>query len=320
MEHEGSEWKLPISSINLFDQPLAAPSDLFLESIDNYVIMYGLPHGEVLTSLNNDDETMRLISKTKTVDFRGSEMQPQIVSPRSAPWRGDLLNILVEQEKVLDLEIPLLRLHVPRFAGCAASYRTTSGTQDNWKMKFTILGIGNSVLANLEQAQMTEVNASQCMEVVQPGRVKLQVGPLFLNDRPVAVKGIRALIEELMPEMIFRPLEAGEDACQCPVETMPALHMSSLMHLLQKYDLRQLPIGSPSQSMSFKLATNHTLSTDVSPKLGSLADYLSLGFTIAHLSEESLEISYELAPGAAYYPYQPGGVLSTELCWTTVPA
>jgi hypothetical protein len=120
--------------------------------------------------------------------------------------------------------------------------------------------------------------------------------------------------------MIFRPLEASEDACQFPVESMSALRTSTRMNLLPNYDLRQLPPGSPQQSTSFTLTTSHTLSTDLSPKLGPLADYLSLGFTIAQSSDFSLEISYKLSPGAAYYPYQPDGVLSTELCWTTVPA
>jgi hypothetical protein len=193
MEHEGKEWKLPISSIKLLDQPLVASSNLFGESIQFYEGLYGLPFGEDSGSESGNEGALRG-SVGGTIG-----PQPQIISPQSAWWRRDSLYIRVEQEKVLDLDIPLLRLHVPRYADCTACFRTTSGTQGNWKINFSILGVGNSVLAKFEQAQMTEVNASQCIEVVQPGRIKVQTGPLFLNDRPLAVQGIRALISELKP-------------------------------------------------------------------------------------------------------------------------
>jgi hypothetical protein len=211
---------------------------------------------------------------------------------------------------------------VPRREGCSATYQCVDNTAGTWKTSFAIFGLGGSELATFEQEQMTEVIADKsCVEVVQHGHVKIETGKVLFNGHEVSLLGVVVTVTDIDKiRMIFRVLDPAVDGCQVPPGSLTTLQTVSPMNLLRTYDLRSLPATSSPQAMSFKLTSKLELSTDLAPKLGPLADYVSISLTTTQASEESLEIAYKLSPGAVYYPYQPAGGGSLEVCWTTDPA
>src|SRR5262249_36639922 len=133
--------------------------------------------------------------------------QPRIIEP-GTPWLGRRsLELLVQRVEEFDIDIPLLRLHVPQVDGCTATYKRTTTEEGTWDVTFAILGVSESRLAKFEQEQMELTRATKhCLEVVQQGKVKVETGKLIYNGRTTPYLGTAFAISEIKPDMIFRTL------------------------------------------------------------------------------------------------------------------
>ncbi|MBI2761843.1 MAG: hypothetical protein HYX51_10515 [Chloroflexi bacterium] len=234
---------------------------------------------------------------------------------------GRALKLQVARSHEFAIEAPLLRLHVPRMAGCSAAYKRTSSAGSEAKFQFSIAGIGGSATISVSREEVLGVRAKNaCIGLFIPSTLRVSIGNVLYDGRPTPITGILTDIIAAENSVVFRPLGPDSDACGVPISALAGIAASSSVARTHHADLRALAADSPAQSWSYKLSSKSSLGTDISPKLGPLADYLSVQLTTTHTDEETLEIAYELGPSAEYYAYQPQGALSMELCWTFATA
>jgi hypothetical protein len=212
-------------------------------------------------------------------------------------------------ENEREIELPLLRLHWPRRAGCIAKYGIGLESGESGSFSYSIAGVG--IGAGIEvSATATNIYTadSRCIEVVSRTRVTTALVVVRVNgmevDQRIEARAIAPDLDVVDP----RPLAAEADRCEQSYDAARTLPNSKTTDLLGSTD------PAVEENLAFARKTTGSLDLDVELP-GKPLMTLKLGLERTTNATTTIETS--LVAGARYTSYEPAYGESIERCWTT---
>jgi hypothetical protein len=204
-----------------------------------------------------------------------------------------------------DVWLPILRLHCPRHDGCEAEYATAVGVGDESKLELSLFGVGGgggqSMTCIVSQSYSTK---AECIEIVVPARLVLQMGATFANGTQVAY-GTRVTIKDIQPSRLKEAVLSPGHGCGQPLQAV----RESVLWEVDRIDGGQ---GISTWEKKIERETEGRLS--LSPQLGNLP--LKLGIDYVRKASFETTIKVILSTGVHYAAYEPEIGGEFEVLWT----
>jgi hypothetical protein len=193
--------------------------------------------------------------------------------------------------------LPLFKLHCPKIKGCKASYtnRTDEKKGIGFEVKFSGIGLGEGKDVEISNVQNYTSNGN-CIEVSAEAELEATFGNLWLSDTLLVSGGIRVDVKNIDEKRLREsPVSPGQDKCGLDASQIKKLEaeegfvsgvfdLSSLppdSATVEKVDqIRhgrterikiELPTTISGVPVSFAIASERTLSTEVSIKCNVVA-------------------------------------------------
>ena len=212
------------------------------------------------------------------------------------------------------IELPIMRLHCPKNAGCTATESFNVARTKTVEGKIAIVGLNASgtASATVTLGQTWETADGECLQYLVPATLRLEIGRTLVNGEAVAF-GMRATVVDIGKGVAKQcAIDPADDYCQKPEsEIRPECRLWS----------QPLAIRNGSGEWSAKVGSEQT--GQVGVDLEFFDQKLTLGMAYSRTYSAELERSYKLAKSdtMAYLPYtripSNNAAAVDDIYWTT---
>jgi hypothetical protein len=212
------------------------------------------------------------------------------------------------------IDLPIMRLHCPKNAGCTATESFNVARTDKVEGKIAIVGLNASgtASATVTLGQTWETADGDCLQYLVPATLRLEIGRTLVNGEAVAF-GMRATVVDIGKGVAKQcAIAPADDYCQKPEsEIRPECRLWS----------QPLAIRDGSGEWSAKVGSEQT--GQVGVDLEFFGQKLTVGMAYSRTYSAELERSYKLAKSdtSAYLPYtripSNNAAAVDDIYWTT---
>jgi hypothetical protein len=209
------------------------------------------------------------------------------------------------------VEVPIVRLHCPKHAGCSATETWTRDLDTSAELKMSFAGVGAGVALSTKmqvRGSWTAENGT-CLETVMPARTRVEFGSLSVRGTKFAMVFLVTITNLSQEGQTQRPIPAEHDVC---------LSSSADAHGM-------FPFAGPftqaagKRKLGWKVGASITGSASVD--LSFLDEKFGVGLAYKRTSSSSFDRDFTIAEGATYQPYIPSEnrnvATAPEIFWET---